>query len=84
MTEFVSKDGPVQEASDSLLDQRMSQDLVNGRSLLRVLDQHTFNQLVELGSEVSRKALVLALDNFLSQLVETRCVEGRLEGRHLV
>lgn len=70
--------------TDSSFDERMSQNLMDGRSLVRLLDQHALDELVELGREVLRHALVLAFDDALGQLVKRLGVEGRLKGGHFV
>jgi len=70
--------------TDSSFDERMSQNLMDGRSLVRLLDQHALDELVELGREVLRHALVLSFDDALGQLVKRLGVEGRLQGGHFV
>ena len=60
------------------------QKLVNSRSLSRVALQHHSNQIGNGGREVRWQRRVLALDDFLCQLMQRASVEGRGQGGHLV
>ena len=84
MRELVFEVILVEQRVDSVLDDRVLQDLVDVWSLVRVHVQHRSQHVAHSLAEMSREIGVLASDYLSSQLVETLGVEWRVQGAHLV
>lgn len=82
--EFVHEGVSGEEAFDSTLEHGHLEQLVDRRSLPRVSLKHHLDDVVDGGGEVGRQGGVVALDNFLGQLMEGTSVEGRGQSCHLV
>lgn len=82
--EFLFKIVLVEQGGDTLLDEWNFEDLVDAGSLVRLRPQHQSQQVKDVLAEVSRRVGVLALDDFLCQLVQTLGVERRHQSAHLV
>lgn len=77
MRELVLEVLIVQEHGNALLNQRHFQELVDVWSLGWIFLKHGSDKLVHLSRIVLRKPVELTLDDFLSKLMKTSCIERR-------
>ena len=73
-----------QQFLDALSNHRVPENGVDVGPLLRVHIEHSLQQIGHILTEVARHIVVLALDDFVGQLVQGLRVEGWLEGAHLI
>jgi len=74
----------LEESLNTALENGHLEELMDCRSLSWVTFKHHSDQIGNCGREVGRQRCVLALDDFLRQLMQRTGIEGRGQSSHLV
>ena len=84
MTELVLEVILVQEHADSFLNNWELQNAVDVRTFVWIFVKHRAQQIWDRLAEMGWNISIFALDNFLSQLMQTLSIERWLQSAHLI
>lgn len=84
MTELILEVILVKQHADSFLDNWEFQNAVDVRTFVWIFVKHGAQQIWNSFAKMRWDISVLALDNFLSQLMQTLCVKRWLESTHFI